>query len=179
MLFIAPMPPRRNPYMQQFAANLYVWMDTETRSRVIAAERARTGAADPVAACRVYWALFVRAYFAEPLGNARIEGDFCAGAPENLGNLVASRTLGSLGDWDWREGAANIDVPVLIIHGAGDPVPLEGAREWAMSIPNARLVVLERAGHVPYAEQPEEFFAAAVEFLNGSWPPMAIDESGR
>ncbi|RMG95307.1 MAG: alpha/beta fold hydrolase [Chloroflexi bacterium] len=61
---------------------------------------------------------------------------------------------------------AQIDVPTLIIHGRHDQiVPLAEAEAMRDAIPNARLVVLENAGHLPNLEQPDEFNDAVIDFL--------------
>jgi len=70
--------------------------------------------------------------------------------------------MASLRDRDWRAAARAYGAPVLIWHGQGDFVPLEGSREWQRCFPYARLVV-PRAGHFIWLEQ-----------LNGwSWPAEA------
>jgi hypothetical protein len=51
---------------------------------------------------------------------------------------------------------------------AGDV--LSGERDWAASLPNARLLLLERAGHFPYLEAPDRFHPAIDAFLAGGWP---------
>ncbi|HTT63737.1 MAG TPA: hypothetical protein VMG35_17920 [Bryobacteraceae bacterium] len=38
--------------------------------------------------------------------------------------------MASLRDRDWRAAARAYGAPVLIWHGQGDFVPLEGSREW-------------------------------------------------
>ena len=59
-----------------------------------------------------------------------------------------------------------IAVPVLLIYGEGDqPAPADVAAQLHAGIPGARLVVLPSAGHAVNVEAPEEFDAAAREFL--------------
>ena len=45
-----------------------------------------------------------------------------------------------------------------------DPIPLDSSAAVARSL-DARLIVLEACGHVPYVEQPDSLFAAIDEFL--------------
>jgi 3-oxoadipate enol-lactonase len=60
----------------------------------------------------------------------------------------------------------NIRVPTLVMAGAEDPIyPPAMARDIARRIPGARLVEIERAGHLSNLEQPEKFNAAVLEFL--------------
>ena len=59
-----------------------------------------------------------------------------------------------------------IAVPTLIVQGRHDRVrtPQHGAHMCAL-LPDARLEVIENAGHTPQLEQPDEFYAAALPFL--------------
>ena len=57
-----------------------------------------------------------------------------------------------------------IACPTLVVHARQDPIPLASSEAAAAAIPNARLVVLEDSGHVPYVEQPDALFAAIREF---------------
>jgi len=60
----------------------------------------------------------------------------------------------------------NITVPTLIIWGRNDRViPLSIGERLNRDIPNSRLVVLDKVGHVPQEEKPEETIAAILNFL--------------
>lgn len=67
--------------------------------------------------------------------------------------------------FDWRERYRAIRVPVLLIHGEQDALPILEAEANAALIPNARLVRIPEAGHLPFFEHPEPTFAAALDFL--------------
>ena len=59
-----------------------------------------------------------------------------------------------------------IAVPTLVIVGRDDALtPLPLAEKLAAGIPGARLVILERAGHLSNMEQPEGFNEAVRAFL--------------
>lgn len=59
-----------------------------------------------------------------------------------------------------------IDVPVLIIHGADDQiVPVAEAEAMHDAIPDSHLVVIPDAGHLPNLEQPDAFNDAVIDFL--------------
>jgi len=75
--------------------------------------------------------------------------------------------LGALGDWDWRPELATLPVPILIVHGEEDPLPVEGAQEYEAHLPAARLLVLAGVGHFPWIEAPEAFLSAVRAFLRG------------
>jgi pimeloyl-ACP methyl ester carboxylesterase len=69
------------------------------------------------------------------------------------------------------EDVSKAQAPVLTIHGIKDRSALYGGgREWAMMLPNARLVSVENAGHAPWVEAPESVFGAIREFFGGTWP---------
>lgn len=66
----------------------------------------------------------------------------------------------------------SIRVPALIIVGSEDFfTPLPVARIMSDGIPNARLVCIEGAGHLPNMEKPEQFNHAIEEFL--AWTSSA------
>ncbi len=92
--------------------------------------------------------------------------------PTNLWRYFGA-LLGSFGKYDWSADLASLEVPRLVIHGREDGVPVAGARAWARGYRNARLIELSPAGHFPFLEQPEAFFAAAERFLAGGWPDEA------
>ena len=61
---------------------------------------------------------------------------------------------------------SEINVPVLIIHGADDQlIPLAEAEAMHQAIPNSELVIVPDAGHLPNLEQPDIFNDAVIDFL--------------
>jgi proline iminopeptidase len=65
---------------------------------------------------------------------------------------------------DLRAGLEKVDAPVLVIHGKQDP--LETAEEVHKTFPGSKLVLLDGAGHFPWLEQPDAFYAALGSFLS-------------
>jgi pimeloyl-ACP methyl ester carboxylesterase len=64
------------------------------------------------------------------------------------------------------EGLAKVETPVLTIHGTKDrSAAYGGGQDWVLSLPNARLVTVENAGHAPWIEAPETVFEAIGGFL--------------
>lgn len=170
LILVDSMPPRRTPYGEQMWNNLRAWMDSTTQADVEALSAARRNATNPGEACRNYWRVFMRGYLADPADTtllSRMRGDVCDAPDSALKNasFVTRSTLGPLGDWDWRDAFHKTQVPVLIIHGAKDPIPVASASEWQAAFPMAELVVLEHAGHFSYLEQPDEFMKAIEAFL--------------
>ncbi|MEW6738176.1 MAG: alpha/beta hydrolase [Acidobacteriota bacterium] len=67
-----------------------------------------------------------------------------------------------------------LSFPVLTIHGTQDRnAPYGGGREWAATLPNARLITIKGAAHNMWVEAPETIFPAIDTFFNGKWPELA------
>src|SRR5690606_6143894 len=76
------------------------------------------------------------------------------------------RQLAAIEARDRRPFLKDIAAPTLVVHGAEDVTALPGAaRELADGIPNARLYLMEGAGHGTRFEQPDAFNAAVREFI--------------
>jgi pimeloyl-ACP methyl ester carboxylesterase len=60
-----------------------------------------------------------------------------------------SRQLGAvLASGSRNEALRNVKIPTLVIHGSADPlVPVEGGKDTAKSIPNAKLLIIDGMGH--------------------------------
>jgi pimeloyl-ACP methyl ester carboxylesterase len=72
------------------------------------------------------------------------------------------------------EDLLKVKMPVLIIHGKKDrQSPYGAGRDWALMLPNARLVTIEDAAHVPWIEAPGLVFDSIETFLQGRWPDAA------
>jgi proline iminopeptidase len=172
MILVAPPPPVRAPYAAEASRTFAARLDSATWRRLAALQATLPTAADPARVCReIVSAALPRAYFADPAAWRRMRGDFCAQPPDRLRTQPArlaafQRTLPD----DWRPALAGITAPVLLIHGAHDAIPVEASRAWAAALPDARLLVLPRADHLPWVEQPARFFQAVDEFLQGNWP---------
>lgn len=90
--------------------------------------------------------------------------------PEAL--IFAGRDL--LNGWTVMDRLGEITVPTLVIAGRDDGVfPPDCQRELAAGIPNARLHIVERAGHSPHAEQTAEVMAAVRNFISADAPATA------
>lgn len=89
-------------------------------------------------------------------------------APGPSSRSALKATLSYLTE-DWEERVGAIDRPTLIIWGEDDAlIPIRHAYEYKRRIPEARIVRLPRAGHIPMVEQPERFNEALLEFLDGA-----------
>jgi len=82
------------------------------------------------------------------------------------GSAAVVRKLGRDIAKDARLDLSQIAVPTLLIWGEGDRVvDLKVGRRLAEQIPQARLEVIERAGHLPLEEQPERCNRLLLDFL--------------
>ena len=68
--------------------------------------------------------------------------------------------------WSVMDRLGEIHVPTLVLAGHDDFLfPPESQALLAAGIPNARLRIIERAGHSPQSERPAETLAAVRDFL--------------
>jgi proline iminopeptidase len=82
------------------------------------------------------------------------------------GAAVASRLRRE--GYDWRASAAEIASRTLLVHGADDIIPPRLAGETAALVRRAVTLIIDGAGHMPFFEQPEAFFAAVRGFLDAA-----------
>lgn len=169
---LAPVPPRLQPYLEQMMADRRARTDSVARRELQQRIDAGEFENDQAGLCRAVNSLSWPATFADPAAAVAVP-DVCGFPNEwskNLGPYFEA-LLGSFGDYDWRPHLTSVTVPRLVIHGAQDNIPLEGTREWVAGQPNARLLVIENAGHWPQYEQPDRVLDAIHTFLSGDWPP--------
>jgi proline iminopeptidase len=67
--------------------------------------------------------------------------------------------------YDLRAGLKKLDRPVLIVHGHQDPIGDKTAEDIHALIPGSTLAYINKCGHFPWIEQPEEFRRIVGEFL--------------
>lgn len=74
--------------------------------------------------------------------------------------------LALLRELDLRPLLPRVPQPVLLVHGARDPLmPLAAARWAAATLPAARLEVFEDSAHAPFLSQPERFVSSLARFV--------------
>jgi class 3 adenylate cyclase len=92
---------------------------------------------------------------------------------------ISPRTLRSLMtaniELDVRPVLPLVGVPTLVMHRAGDPIPIEGGRYVAEHIPDARFIELEGDDHWPWVHDPDEVCDHVEEFLTGRRPRPTTD----
>ncbi|WP_396222984.1 alpha/beta fold hydrolase [Gemmatimonas sp.] len=67
--------------------------------------------------------------------------------------------------YDWIDRLRDLPVPTLVLHGAADVLPRSVAERTAQFLARAHLVPIPEAGHNPFWEAPDAFFAAVHTFL--------------
>lgn len=133
-------------------------------------------AKDPRANCREFFQLILPTYiYGDSLPAGRFKGDVCAGSEEavRMQQWVNREVWRSLGQFDVQPQLAKVTAPVLVIHGEADPIPVASSEAWAAGYPNARLLLIEKSGHLSHVERPDVFFPAVETFLKGSFPAEA------
>lgn len=158
LVLIDPAPATR-AYRAQFEAN---FSERQSGASVLRLreELAQSGLRerDPDAYRQRAFELSVAGYFADP-SRAR---DL---TPFRVIGRVQQQVWESLGDFDLLQRVEQVEIPVLILHGRHDPIPLEASEALAGALPDTRLVVLDHSGHVPFVEEPETLFREIERFL--------------
>ena len=175
MVFFGPVPPYRADFFTRYGRNINARLDSTQRRRMSAASRGMT---DPAStpeqvrqACRDYWALGMRPRLAMPdSGLKLVKSDLCATDPAGIryGNRVANGVImSSYGQWDLRPALAKLDVPLLVVHGEEETIPMDMVEQWVTSMPKgtARLMKIPNAAHFTYAERSDIVWPAVERFL--------------
>ncbi|MFQ5735289.1 MAG: alpha/beta fold hydrolase [Thermodesulfobacteriota bacterium] len=77
-----------------------------------------------------------------------------------------TKALEALYDTDLRARLGEMEMPVLVVHGALDSVcPVGAGRHIAGRIKGARIEVFEEAGHAPFLTEPHRFDSIVNDFL--------------
>lgn len=132
-------------------------------------------AKDPIAICRELYITLLAVYTYTQTLDGNFKGDVCFGGPDSvrLQPVTRNHVWRSLGNYNLLPKLSAVKAPILVIHGMGDVIPLESSEAWAAGYPNARLFVIEKAGHMAQTEAPEVFFPAIETFLKGGFPEGA------
>lgn len=112
-----------------------------------------------------------RLMYADP---ARFVADPAKMTDDQLGVMIRNRETLALLVWEpymhnpkLKHRLHRVTAPALFLRGASDGMISQSYLEaYARLLPNAKVAVIEKAGHAPQVEQPETFAAAALAFLN-------------
>lgn len=167
MVLLGPIPPRKGKFIEEYGATIEARLTEAQRQRSAELEK-QYESGDVAAACREFWAINILPRLAKSVKASVVKSDFCTAPPEAIRygmTKTSAATFGSLGDWDWTAELRKVKAPTLIVHGEEDAIPMAMVAEWASVLPNARLMKVPNAGHMPYAEQPGLVFPAIEKFL--------------
>ena len=171
MIFLGPVPPRAGDLWKRYGETVDRRLTPDERAELARLEAAMVHGADPVAACRAYWAIAVKPRLARPELASRVTGDFCGAGAEAIQSgmgIAGPHTQTSLGDWDFGPGLAAVRAPTLILHGEADAIPMDLVEGWTTALPDAKLVKIPGASHFPYVERPDLVWPLIEEFLRAT-----------
>jgi proline iminopeptidase len=132
---------------------------------------------EPRRYCETFWEIIPYQLVGDSANVNRINADYCEMEnewPVNIDFHMQHAFVGSaMNHVLTDEEIAEVEVPVLTIHGTHDRnAPYGAGREWAMKLPNARLITIEGAGHHVWADDPTINDDILI-FLQGEWPEGA------
>ncbi|HET6889472.1 MAG TPA: alpha/beta hydrolase [Pyrinomonadaceae bacterium] len=172
LLLISPMPPSKKPYWEQRTKNINTLIGPAkvTRLTAIRNQLPKSSDAEAGSLCREYFRISSPPYLLNPKAFTSERSErMCEAPAAALRNrfVVVFAVFESLGDWDFRPLLAKTRVAALVMEGEKTNVPLDATREWAAHLPNGKLVLIPKAGHIFFMEKPQAFFRAADQFLRG------------
>jgi proline iminopeptidase len=149
----------------KFNANLESRFSEEDRAKIKEWSDAERVKADRRRAVLELTRAKTSAYFAD---RAKAQPFMAALNEDSFNDQMFRAVVPQMFTLDLRAGLEKVTAPVLILHGRQDP--LETAEELRETFPKAKVVILEGAGHFPWAEQPEAFHAALSGFFADASP---------
>lgn len=175
LLLVSPMFPRAD-YLFNLTFQRAAGADTTGLDGLMAARIAGEDRASPRGFCRRYWgALLSPAVVRDRSVIRRLSRPMCDAPPAALERieLVNRRITGSLGAWNWETQLRSVRVPALVIQG-DEPNALErdegftwiaAARDWAASLPDARLELIGTVPQFPWLDAEPRFTNTVRRFL--------------
>lgn len=89
-----------------------------------------------------------------------------------------SDALASIWGYDTRARLQEIEIPTMVVWGLNDQVvPVEAALAYHRLIPESRLEIFERTGHLPMVERPGRFNPLLEGFIESSQPLRAAQDT--
>jgi pimeloyl-ACP methyl ester carboxylesterase len=149
----------------------------ETYAKMAELQKQGPGA-DPEEFGKKMWSFMRTLYVVDPADAVKITWSVAHLPNESLINLMKhfneyimpSMQATNLTSQDF----AKVTMPVLTVHGRRDRhAPYGGGRDWALALPDARLLTIENAAHIPWIEAPQTVFGSVRSFLDGVWPAGA------
>jgi pimeloyl-ACP methyl ester carboxylesterase len=89
-----------------------------------------------------------------------------------------SDALAAIWGYDTRARLQEIEIPTMVVWGLNDQiVPVEAALGYHRLIPDSRLEMFERTGHLPMLERPQRFNPLLEDFIESSQPLRAAQDT--
>lgn len=175
MLLVCPITPRRPGEWMQETPTAEELAFPPGVPRLEEMRRDEVDREDPVAYCRAWFNYFLLpAQMGELAAASRFPlEDICSFPnewPQHTMKIYFQHIVPKMESWDFRPRLAELAMPLLVMQGTDDLVPIEASREWASHAANGRFLAIDGAGSHPYIERPKAFFPAADVFLKGEWP---------
>ncbi|HVS15095.1 MAG TPA: alpha/beta fold hydrolase [Thermoanaerobaculia bacterium] len=172
-----PMDPKRTlPPAQAEPSILEAPESRALRSQLRGLRAEGLHESDPQRYCEREWELTRRGLVSDPAAAERIPNrcHLPNEWPTRLAFHMQHHFLGSMASAVTTAAeAARLEMPALVIHGTQDRnAPFGGGREWAASLPNARLLALPGVAHAAFLEL--DLIPDLRAFLGGEWPAAAV-----
>ena len=158
----------------ELVVNMVARLTPDERAKLDAlVARQEAGDDDPTLMGQLYMTLWPSYSFIHgnvlPFTSLRLEIPL-DGEPTTIDSVTAHFAAGTL-----EKGLPGLDLPALLIHGAGDPMPLAATTETAALIPGSRVEIVQRAGHYPWLERAGEIRRIVAAFLDEHPAPFVPD----
>ena len=167
---LAPIPPSFRPWGEEASVGQAVAARPAAAKGI--QERLKTAKAPGEAQCRALQKGMLPTVVAHSERFVEKDFDYCVHPnewPENSSQFYG-KLLSTLASQDVRPRLPELKFPRLVIHASKDTFPLAGSEAWVRGQPEARLLVIEDAGHAAWRDQPKAVLAAIDSFLSGGWP---------
>lgn len=169
LVMIDPMPPEQS-FSRTANQRRMAGFDDASMARIAELGQAASAgtAADPAASCREFYTLFLRNYYTNAEARRQAVVDECAYPDYSMTRAaqVNARMGKELAERQWAPAMRAVTVPVLIVHGDADFIPMESSQAWRASFTNAQLVPIAGASHFSFADQPTAVIQAIEHFLD-------------
>jgi len=163
LLLLEP-APGSSEYLPAFQRTILERLTPEDKETLAGYGKDPALASDPLL-CRKWMDLRFKAYYFDA-GRQDLEKLAYFDGPRVEKFFASSAMFGPvLMDFDLYGMMKGIVCPVLIIHGAHDPIPTAAVERMAHALPNAELRIVGESGHFVHVEKPDEYFPAIERFL--------------
>ena len=158
LILLGTVPPR-SAGLSRMMDNVAVRLTPETMQQVATIDATNDSPDAKMAAG-------VRIFFAADFYDRAAAAKFALTmTPETCHALTSSLLQKAMPTFDLTPGLAKLHIPTLIVQGRQDPLDPDMASEARDAIPNAKLIILERAGHFSWLDNPKDFNATLEPFL--------------